>query len=167
MMPAPIALCFLLRAGPTGQEQVLLGRKKTGFGIGKMVGLGGHIEAGESAVEAACREVHEEAAVTVEPDQLQDVGTVDFVFPARPEWNMNTVVFTASSFTGEPAESEEIRPEWFYLDHLPASDMWQDAEHWLPPMLRGKRLAVRVTLNPDNQTVASAYMEKLTVQSDL
>lgn len=166
MNAVPIALCFLLRTGSDGQRQVLLGRKKTGFGVGKMVGLGGHIESGESAKQAACREVFEEAAVRVAPHELNDVGTVEFVFPARPVWNMNTVVFTASAFDGEPAESDEIRPKWFDLDQLPLSDMWQDAEHWLPPMLTGRRLAVRVTLNADNETVADAYLEELLAQAE-
>ncbi|HET7415193.1 MAG TPA: NUDIX domain-containing protein, partial [Arthrobacter sp.] len=92
--PAAIALCFLLRTGAAGQAQVLMGRKKTGFGTGKMVGLGGHIEPGESAREAACREVAEESSVVVRQQDLNDVGVVEFVFPARPEWDMSTRVFT-------------------------------------------------------------------------
>lgn len=161
MEPASIVLCFLLRDGPNGQRQVLMGRKKTGFGTGKMVGLGGHVEAGESLQDAACREVAEESSVLVRPNDLNDVGTVEFVFPARSEWDMSTRIFTAGNFTGEPSETEEIAPGWFDLDALPVSDMWQDAEHWLPPMLTGRRLAVRITLNPDNETVADAYLEEL------
>lgn len=158
---APIALCFLLRNGTAGQRQVLMGRKKTGFGAGKMVGLGGHVEAGESAIEAACREVAEESSVLVRPEELNDAGTVEFVFPSRPGWNMSTRIFTAVRFDGEPVETDEIAPAWFDLSALPVSDMWQDAEHWLPPMLSGRRLAVRITLNPDNQTVAEARLEEL------
>ena len=55
-MGAPVALCFLLRDGAMGRE-VLLGRKKRGFGRGKIVGLGGHLEAGETPAEAAAREL--------------------------------------------------------------------------------------------------------------
>ncbi|GAB3248227.1 8-oxo-dGTP diphosphatase [Arthrobacter pigmenti] len=158
---AAIALCFLLRTGAAGQAQVLMGRKKTGFGTGKMVGLGGHIEPGESPREAACREVAEESSVVVRQQDLNDVGMVEFVFPARPEWDMSTRVFTVSAFTGDPVETVEIEPHWFDLDDLPVSDMWQDADHWLPPMLSGRRLAVRITLRPDNETVADAYLEEL------
>ncbi|MHA7173627.1 8-oxo-dGTP diphosphatase [Arthrobacter monumenti] len=161
MKSAPIALCFLLRTSAGGQRQVLMGRKKTGFGTGKMVGLGGHVEAGESVQDAACREVAEESSVLVRPGDLNDVGSVEFVFPARPDWNMSTRIFTADQFEGEPVETDEIVPGWFDLDALPVSDMWQDAEHWLPPMLTGRRLAVRVTLNPDNESVADAYLEEL------
>lgn len=143
-----------------------MGRKKTGFGTGKMVGLGGHVEAGESVQDAACREVAEESSVLVRTGDLNDVGSVEFVFPARPEWNMSTRIFTADEFEGDAVETEEIVPGWFNLDALPVSDMWQDAEHWLPPMLTGRRLAVRITLNPDNETVADAYLEELAALAD-
>jgi 8-oxo-dGTP diphosphatase len=53
-------LCLLTRTGGDGAAEVLLGYKKTGFGTGKIVALGGHVEPGESAAEAAAREVKEE-----------------------------------------------------------------------------------------------------------
>jgi 8-oxo-dGTP diphosphatase len=34
--------------------------------------------------------------------------------------------------------------------------MWQDADHWLPVVLEGGRVNVVVTLNSDNETVASS-----------
>ncbi len=48
-----MCLCFLLRDSATGTRQVLLGEKLRGLGTGRVVGLGGHIEAGETAVQAA------------------------------------------------------------------------------------------------------------------
>ncbi len=44
---------------------MLLGFKKTGFGAGRWVGLGGHIEDGEQPAEAAAREVAEESGLIV------------------------------------------------------------------------------------------------------
>lgn len=53
MTAAPVVLCFLLRpSGASGLEgdpalwDVLLGLKKRGFGQGKVVAIGGHVEAG-------------------------------------------------------------------------------------------------------------------------
>ena len=46
----PVTLCFLTRT-VRGVPQVLLGTKKTGFGMGKIVGLGGHVEPGETDEE--------------------------------------------------------------------------------------------------------------------
>ncbi|OFI38833.1 NUDIX hydrolase [Arthrobacter sp. SW1] len=150
----PVALCFLVRNRPDGGRDVLLGQKKTGFGAGKVVGLGGHVEPGESDAEAACREVFEESGVTVLEEDLVDAGTVRFVFPARPEWNMRTRLFTAERWEGVPEESPEIVPEWFDVDALPVERMWQDAEHWLPMALGGGRLDIDVVLNHDNATVS-------------
>ena len=155
MTSTPVTLCFMLRDGAAGPE-VLLGLKKTGFGIGKIVGLGGHVEEGETDAQAACREVHEEAGMVVLEEDLRDAGLIEFVFPARPEWNMSTRLFTARRWIGDPVESEEIIPEWFHVSALPLERMWQDAEHWLPAALGGEAVAAVITLNDDNQTVASA-----------
>ncbi|MGF6835980.1 8-oxo-dGTP diphosphatase [Paenarthrobacter sp. TE4293] len=153
MTAAHVTLCFLLRDGADGGH-VLLGTKKTGFGQGKVVGVGGHVELGETASQAACREVREEINVLVRAQDLIPAGTVDFVFPARPEWNMATTVFLTRAWEGDPSESEEIAPAWFPVAQLPVDRMWADAEHWLPAMISGQRIAVRVDLAADNENVA-------------
>lgn len=151
-----VTLCFLLRDVPDRGTEVLLGLKKTGFGTGRIVGLGGHVEPGESDAEAACREVLEESGVTVLQQDLRDAGVVEFVFPAKPEWNMSTRLFTARVWRGHPEESSEIVPEWFPTDALPMVRMWEDADHWLHVVLEGGTVDIVVTLNPDNDTVASS-----------
>ncbi len=110
MTAAHVTLCFLLRDGADG-EHVLLGTKKTGFGRGKVVASAGTLSWGETASQAACREVMEEINVVVHAKDLIPAGTVDFVFPARPEWNMATTVFLTRAWEGgEPSESDEIAP---------------------------------------------------------
>ncbi|MET3811159.1 8-oxo-dGTP diphosphatase [Arthrobacter sp. UYEF3] len=168
----PVTLCFLLRdarggtdaqggtaaqdvTGVQGGTEVLLGLKRTGFGTGKIVGIGGHVEPGESDAEAAVREVWEEAGVVVRQEDLADVGLVEFIFPARLEWSMSCRLFTTRRWEGEPSDSPEISPEWFDAASLPLERMWQDAEHWLPSALAGGTVDVVVVLNEDNETVAS------------
>ncbi|WP_458778918.1 8-oxo-dGTP diphosphatase [Arthrobacter sp. D3-16] len=155
MTAARVTLCFLLRDGSSGPE-VLLGLKRTGFGTGKIVGIGGHVEPGESDAEAVVREVREETGVTVRQEDLADAGVVQFVFPAKPAWDMHTRLFTARRWLGEPEESDEIMPQWFQTGILPVDRMWQDADHWLPVVLEGGRVNVVVTLDSDNETVASS-----------
>jgi 8-oxo-dGTP diphosphatase len=154
MQLTPVTLCFLLRDRP-GSTEVLLGLKRTGFGIGKIVGIGGHVEPGETDAEAVVREVWEEVGLEVDQEDLDHAGVVEFIFPARPEWNMSCRLFTARQWRGEAAESREITPEWFSVEALPLHRMWQDAEHWLPPALAGETIDVVVVLNEDNETVAS------------
>jgi len=155
MTAAHVTLCFLLRAS-NGVEEVLLGMKKTGFGTGKVVGIGGHLEPGETPEEAICREVAEEVGLAVTEDKLVPAGTVDFVFPEKPGWDMHTTAYLCREFAGTALESDEIAPQWYPVDALPEAHMWADAVHWLPAFLAGEKAHWRIVMNPDNETVASS-----------
>ncbi|HEX6454405.1 MAG TPA: NUDIX domain-containing protein [Trebonia sp.] len=149
-------LCLVTRVARDGQRQVLLGHKKTGLGQGKIVGLGGHVEPGESPAEAAAREAKEESGIHVQVADLKPAAYITFLFPVRPAWDMTVDVFTAGEFSGEPAETNEIRPEWFGLTALPLDRMWDDARQWLPRVLDGERLRATFTYAADCQTVAES-----------
>jgi 8-oxo-dGTP diphosphatase len=147
-------LCLIRRRADGGPE-VLLGLKKSGFGLGKWVGLGGHIEAGEKPVAAAVREVAEESGLVVAADALQHMASIEFRFPARPSWDQTVDVFVTSVYQGEATESDEIAPRWFAEDALPLSLMWDDAKYWLPRVLAGEHVNVRIAFADDCATVAS------------
>jgi 8-oxo-dGTP diphosphatase len=154
-------LCLLLRTRDDGVREVLLGYKKTGLGTGKIVGLGGHVEPGESAAEAAAREVKEESGLRVAPGRLAEAAHVTFLFPVRPSWDMDVVIFTCDDWAGEPAESEEVRPEWFPVADLPFDRMWDDAPYWLPRVLAGERVRATFSYAEDCETVADASVTPL------
>lgn len=153
MTEVAVALCFLMQE-KDGRLAVLLGHKKSGFGTGKVVGVGGKLEPGETPPEAACREVMEETGVMVRQEDLEPAGRILFDFPSQPLWNMDAMLFVARRWSGEPAESEEIVPEWFRLDALPLELMWHDAGTWLPMALTGAMPNFRIVLNDDNETAA-------------
>src|SRR5215469_14900692 len=132
-------LCLVRRQTARGPE-VLLGLKKTGFGAGKWVGLGGHIEEGEKPEAAAVREVQEESSLVVPADSLQHMASITFLFPARPSWDQTAQVFMTWAFEGQIAESDEVSPRWFGEDEVPFALMWDDAKHWLPAVLAGRRV---------------------------
>lgn len=146
----------MTRVTRDGERQVLLGHKKTGLGQGKVVGLGGHVESGETAAEAAAREAKEESGIHVPLGALTMAAYLEFRFPARPAWDMTVDVFTAAEFSGEPTESIEIRPEWFGCARLPFGRMWDDARQWLPRVLDGERLRATFRYADDCRTVADA-----------
>lgn len=150
-------LCLITRPAPRpgGVREVLLGYKKTGFGAGRWVGLGGHVEDGEKPVAAAAREVAEESGLVVVPAALSQLAELTFVFPARPAWDQTADVFLTSDFDGEPAESDELVPCWFAVDALPFDGMWDDARYWLPVVLAGRRVVARITFADDCATVAT------------
>lgn len=118
--------------------EVLLGRKLTGLGVGKFVGAGGKVEPGETVREAAIREVREELGVEVDPDMLFPVAHQYYPFVDRPEWSQQSYAFVAYDWSGEPAASEELDPEWFDAARLPFDRMWPDAAEWLPEALSGE-----------------------------
>ena len=146
-------LCLVTRVNHDGHTQVLLGHKKTGLGLGKIVGLGGHVEPGESPAEAAAREAKEESGVHVDADALTENAYITFLFPFQPAWDMTVNVFTTADYDGDPAETDEIRPEWFAVTDLPLDRMWDDAKHWLPRVLAGDRLRATFRYAQDNATV--------------
>jgi 8-oxo-dGTP diphosphatase len=158
----PTCLCLLLRTRGDGAREVLLGYKKTGFGQGKIVAPGGHVEPGESAAAAAAREVKEESGIRVTQAALTEAAKLTFLFPEHPSWDMDVAVFTAADWSGEAAESDEIRPQWFPVAALPLDRMWDDGRQWLPRVLAGERLHATFSYAPDNETVAAATITALT-----
>lgn len=113
--------------------QVLLIRKKTGFGKGKINGPGGKLDAGETAMEAAVRETHEELCILVRKPEFRGTLSFDFTDGMR----MHVSVFHATEFEGEPIETEEALPLWFEISDIPFNEMWADDELWLGRMLDG------------------------------
>jgi 8-oxo-dGTP diphosphatase len=147
-------LCFIRRTTADGPE-VLLGLKKSGFGTGRWVGLGGHIEPGEKPAAAAAREVAEESSLVVAPDALEHMASIEFRFPARPAWDQSAEVYVTSAYQGEPAESDEIAPRWYPLAALPLTGMWDDARYWLPQVLAGLHVTATIIFAPDCATVTT------------
>jgi 8-oxo-dGTP diphosphatase/2-hydroxy-dATP diphosphatase len=116
--------------------KVLLGMKKRGFGAGRWNGFGGKVNEGETIIEATKRELLEEAGIVI--DKAEYVGVLDFSWKDKSEV-LEVNIFKADNFNGEPVESEEMRPQWFHIDEIPFSEMWQDDKYWFPLFLKNKK----------------------------
>ncbi len=143
-------LCFIVKDG-----RVLLIRKKRGLGAGKINGPGGKIEAGETALESAIREVQEEIGVT--PLAIEDRGVLHFQF--ADGYSLECAVFVAGDLEGEPIETVEAAPFWVAIDAVPYEKMWADDRHWLPGVLAGK--SFRGWFEFDGDTMLSREVEWL------
>lgn len=117
------------------EGEVLLGMKKRGFGVGRWNGFGGKIEEGETIEQGAHRELEEE--VGIKALDMQKVGILDFSFENDPKI-LEVHIFKITDFTGEPLESEEMKPQWFPFDSIPFDQMWSDDKYWFPYLLNNK-----------------------------
>lgn len=149
-----VCVCYVLRER-AGRTEVLLGRKKHGLGEGYYVGLGGKLEPGERAVDAAVREVFEESGLVVVADELDPRGVLSYHFPHRESWSQESSVFVTRRFEGDPVASDELDPEWFALDEVPYEQMWDDAKRWLPAVLAGGAVRRTFVFGEDLATVVS------------
>jgi len=129
-------LCFLLN----DNGEVLLAMKKRGFGAGKWNGVGGKVQEGEEIAAAAIREIKEEIGVAVSPDALESAGALEFNYSDNHDWDQVCNLFTVRRWKGDPAESEEMRPQWYPKNEVPFDAMWIDDPHWLPFVLAGKKI---------------------------
>ncbi|OGG44207.1 hypothetical protein A2841_04150 [Candidatus Kaiserbacteria bacterium RIFCSPHIGHO2_01_FULL_48_10] len=128
--------------------RVLLGMKKKGFGAGRWNGFGGKVQSGETIEEAATREVKEESGLDVR--EIEKYGIIEFEFEGNPEI-LEVHIFRAIDFEGSPAESEEMRPQWFAIDEIPFSHMWPDDIYWFPLFLKGKKFRGKFLFDDDHK----------------
>lgn len=115
----PASYVYLVR-----DEQVLLQRRQnTGYMDGHWVaGAAGHVEAAESAREAAVREAYEELGVRIDAEDLELITVMqrrngDAVIEQRVDW-----FWTVRRWSGDPVVQEPHKAsalEWFPLTELP------------------------------------------------
>lgn len=136
-------LCFLVRG-----DEILLGLKKRGFAEGKWNGVGGKKEDIESIEDTAIRETIEEIGVT--PKSVKHVATLNFFGHGHDQ---QVYVYVCTEWEGDPAESDEIRPQWFSSHDLPFDQMWPDDPLWLPHVLSGKLVSGDFLFDSENNLV--------------
>lgn len=149
-----VSVVYILRQGSDGDE-VLLGEKLTGLGVGKIVGPGGKQELGESPVETALREVYEEVGLVLDSQALIPLARVTYPFVGRDELSQRSHAFVTHEWSGELRASPEIDATWWSLEDLPVNRMWSDAALWLPRALAGEFVEATFEIGPHDEVLTS------------
>jgi len=145
-------------------DQVLLGRKKKGFGAGRWNGFGGKVEAGETIVQAAARELTEESGLVAH--ELEQRGVVHALFTTDTDFSalgsahagvhrqLDVHLFMTTMFSGQVQETDEMEPRWFAIADIPYDAMWPDDQFWLPRLLAGGYCDLTCMFNADHQLLS-------------
>jgi 8-oxo-dGTP diphosphatase/2-hydroxy-dATP diphosphatase len=132
-------------------NQLLLGMKKRGFGEGWWNGFGGKVEEGESVEDAARREVREE--VGLEVVNLIPRGKLYFEFEGEDK-TQEVYLFEGAEFTGEPLETDEMKPEWFNYSDVPYNKMWPGDDKWMPTYIEGRDINCTIRFSKDKKVLS-------------
>ena len=111
-------LCYIER---NGAYLMLHRTKKVGdANHDKWLGIGGHIEPGETPEQCILREVAEETGLSLLDCRYR--GVVRFRSDTWPDEDMH--LFTATRFTGEIIECDEGELAWIARDRLLSLTLW-------------------------------------------
>ena len=120
----PAAYVLLRRRSERGEELLLQLRQGTGYMDGHWAAAAaGHVEAGESVLDAAAREAAEELGVVIDPADLVTLCAMHrTVAPHGPIDERVDFFFECRRWTREPTIQEADKStdlRWFDLDALP------------------------------------------------
>jgi len=111
-------LCYLEHEG----SYLMLHRTKKENDINKdkYIGVGGHLEHGESPEDCIRREVTEETGLTMGAFRLR--GLLTFVIDDIDEYSF---LYTCDDFSGSLKECNEGTLEWVPKDKVPSLPIWE------------------------------------------
>lgn len=101
---------------------------------GKWIGIGGHIEKGETPDECFVREVREETGIVL--DNFVKRGVVDFISDSADNERMHlyTATFDSDSFS----DCNEGTLKWIPKDEILKLNLWEGDKHFLKPLICGE-----------------------------
>lgn len=96
-------------------QVLLITKQKPIFHQGKLNGLGGKTEVGESSKHCIAREVEEEAGLNINPKNWIKVGNLDWT-----EWKVDIFVTKYDGSVEDLNPSEKHQVQWYSVKNLPS-----------------------------------------------
>ena len=117
-------ICYLEK----GDKVLMLYRNKkvNDLNGGKYIGVGGHVEKGETIEDAVIREVKEETNLDIV--RLDYFGKVIFYID---DYTEEMYVFTSSEFTGELSECDEGTLYWVDKNKILDLPLWEGDKYFI------------------------------------
>lgn len=120
-------LCYLIK--DDSYLMLYRNKKENDMNEGKYLGIGGHIEPGETKEEACKREIKEETGLDV--NRLDYHGFVEFY---NDDYQEMMYLFTSDDFSGELIECNEGTLSWVKIDKVVDLNIWEGDKLFLPKL---------------------------------
>ena len=108
-------------------------KRKEDLNKGKWMGLGGHIEIGESPLECVVREVKEESGLNIIDPKLR--AKLHFI---NDEYEELMYLYTSCSFSGELIECNEGTLEWINKEDVFKLNIWEGDKVFLDLLVKNE-----------------------------
>ena len=125
-------LCYINR----GDEYLFMKRnkKKNDLNHDKWIGVGGHIEKGESKEAALKREVEEETGLVLKDFDYR--GDILFI---NDDYEENMYLFTSDKYEGNVIDCDEGELHWIHKSEIMNLNLWEGDRTFLPLLINTKK----------------------------
>lgn len=129
-------------------------KKENDINKDKWIGIGGHIEPGETALDCARREIFEETGLSAKDIHYR--GVVTFHSDIYESEQMH--LFSVYDFEGDITECDEGELEWIDKSELFSLPMWEGDKIFLSLIANPKEKFFELTLSYSKDNLKSAVL---------
>lgn len=146
------------------KDEVLLlfrNKKENDFHAGKVIGIGGRLEPGETPLECIIRELKEETGYSLKPDEVEFRGYIYFDEINRnkmnedlPAFNWLVFLYFVRVVTKIEFENPEGNLFWVPIAKIPYEKMWDGDKIFTPKLLNTNEI-VEAKFLYDNEKIVN------------